>query len=71
LARRGPTTVTDLAATESNKKLAWTALATVFRDGGLSRYGEPIWNAVSYIQHSEAKNTDGIGGSKPSPHAGA
>ena len=61
----GPTTVTDLAATESNKRLAWTAIATVFRDGDLSQYGEPIWNAASYIQHSEAMNTDGIAGSKP------
>ena len=61
----GPTTVTDRAATESNKKLAWTAIATVFRDGDLSQYGEPIWNAAAYIQHSEAMNTDGIGGSKP------
>jgi len=61
----GPTTVTDLAATESNKRLAWTAIATVFRDGELSQYGEPIWNAAGYIQHSEAMNADGIGGSKP------
>jgi len=61
----GPTTVTDLAATESNKRLAWTAIATVFRDGELSQYGEPIWNAAGYIQHSEGMNADGIGGSKP------
>ena len=61
----GPTTVTDLTATESNKRLAWTAIATVFRDGELSQYGEPIWNAAGYIQHSEAMNADGIGGSKP------
>jgi len=61
----GPTTVTDPAATESNKRLAWTAIATVFRDGDLSQYGEPIWNAAGYIQHSEAMTTDGIAGSKP------
>ena len=61
----GPTTVTDLAATEDNKKLAWAAIATVFRDGDLSQYGEPIWNAACYIQHSETMNADGIGGSKP------
>jgi predicted SnoaL-like aldol condensation-catalyzing enzyme len=61
----GPTTVTDLAATEYNKSLAWTAIATVFRDGDLSQYGEPIWNAAGYIQHTEGMNADGIAGSKP------
>jgi predicted SnoaL-like aldol condensation-catalyzing enzyme len=61
----GPTTVTDLAATEHNKSLAWTAIATVFRDGDLSQYGEPIWNAAGYIQHTEGINSDGIAGSKP------
>ena len=61
----GPTTVTDPAATESNKRLAWTAIATVFRDGDLSQYGEPIWNAAGYIQHSQGMNADGIGGSRP------
>jgi len=61
----GPTTVTDLAATQYNKRLAWTAIATVFMDRDLSQYGEPIWNAPGYIQHSEGINADGIGGSKP------
>ena len=61
----GPTTVTDRAATEHNKGLARTAIATVFVDGDISRYGEPIWNAAGYIQHSEGINADGIAGSKP------
>jgi len=62
----GPTTVTDQAATESNKKLAWTAIATVFRDGDLSQYGESIWNPADYTQHTEGMNADDIAGSKPS-----
>jgi predicted SnoaL-like aldol condensation-catalyzing enzyme len=61
----GPTTVTDLWATQYNKRLAWTAMATVFRDGDFSQYGEPIWNAAGYLQHSEGINADGIAGSKP------
>jgi predicted SnoaL-like aldol condensation-catalyzing enzyme len=61
----GPTTVTDLGATESNKSLAWTAITNVFVDGDLSQYGEPIWNAAGYVQHSEGINADGIAGSKP------
>ena len=60
----GPTTVTDLAATGYNKWVAWTAIATVFVDGDISLYGEPIWNAAGYIQHSEGINADGIAGSK-------
>jgi predicted SnoaL-like aldol condensation-catalyzing enzyme len=59
----GQATVTDPEATESNKSLAWKAMATVFRDGDLSQYGEPIWNAAGYIQHTEGVNADGIAGS--------
>jgi predicted SnoaL-like aldol condensation-catalyzing enzyme len=61
----GPTTVTDRAAAEFNKSLAWTAITTVFVDGDISLYGEPLWNAAGYIQHSEGINADGIAGSKP------
>jgi predicted SnoaL-like aldol condensation-catalyzing enzyme len=61
----GPATVTDRAATQANKRLAWAAIATVFRDGDLSQYGEPLWNAAGYIQHSQTMTADGIGGSKP------
>ena len=61
----GPATVTDRAATQDNKRLAWTAIATVFVDGDISQYGEPIWNAAGYIQHSQGINADGIAGSKP------
>jgi predicted SnoaL-like aldol condensation-catalyzing enzyme len=60
----GPATVTDLAATEYNKRLGYTAIATVFVDGDISQYGEPIWNAAGYIQHSEGISADGIAGSK-------
>jgi predicted SnoaL-like aldol condensation-catalyzing enzyme len=34
-------------------------------DGDISLYGEPLWNAAGYIQHSEGINADGIAGSKP------
>jgi len=61
----GPATVTDLPATQDNKRLAWTAITKVFVDGDISVYGEPIWNAAGYIQHSEGINADGIVGSKP------
>jgi predicted SnoaL-like aldol condensation-catalyzing enzyme len=61
----GPATVTDRAATEDNTRLARTAIATVFVDGDISAYGEPIWNAAGYIQHSQGINADGIAGSKP------
>jgi predicted SnoaL-like aldol condensation-catalyzing enzyme len=61
----GPATVTDRAATESNKWVGWTAITKVFVDGDISLYGEPIWNAAGYIQHSEGINADGIAASKP------
>ena len=61
----GPTAVTDLAATGYNKWVAWTAITKVFVDGDISLYGEPLWNAAGYIQHSEGINADGIAGSKP------
>jgi predicted SnoaL-like aldol condensation-catalyzing enzyme len=60
----GPATVTDRAATQDNKRLARTAIAAVFVDRDISRYGEPIWNAAGYIQHSQGINADGIAGSK-------
>jgi len=60
----GPATVTDRGATQDNTRLARAAIETVFVDGDISQYGEPIWNAAGYIQHSEGINADGIAGSK-------
>jgi len=61
----GPTKVTDLGATVADKRLAWTAMTEFLVDGDISVYGEPMWNADAYIQHSEGANSDGIAGSKP------
>src|SRR5690242_13792041 len=49
----GPTTVTDESATQRNQRLAWTAMASILRDGDFSLYGEPLYNAAGYVQHSE------------------
>ncbi|MFJ3802861.1 nuclear transport factor 2 family protein [Streptomyces sp. NPDC090088] len=61
----GPAKVTDESRTKANKSLAWTAMATVFMGGDFSQYGEPIWKADTYAQHSEGIQADGIAGSKP------
>lgn len=61
----GPTKVTDLGATAADKRLAWTAMTKFLIDGDISVYGEPMWNADAYIQHSEGANSDGTAGSKP------
>ena len=61
----GPTKVTNLGATTANKRLAWTAMTKFLIDGDTSVYGEPMWNASAYIQHSEGTKTDGTAGSKP------
>ena len=61
----GPTQATDLGATAATKRLAWTAMTDFLIDGDVSVYGEPMWNADGYIQHSEGANSDGIAGSKP------
>ena len=60
----GPTAVTDRWATQRNKRLAWTAMASILRDGDFSRYGEPLYNAAGYVQHSEGTITDGAAASK-------
>ena len=60
----GPTAVTDHQATQRNKQLAWTAMASIMRDGDFSLFGEPLYNAAGYIQHSEGTTTDGAAASK-------
>jgi predicted SnoaL-like aldol condensation-catalyzing enzyme len=60
----GPTTVTDRPATQLNKRQAWKAMASILRDGDFSLYGEPLYNAAGYIQHSEGTTTDGAAASK-------
>ena len=60
----GPTAVTDRQATQRNQQLAWTAMASIIRDGDFSLFGEPLYNGAGYIQHSEGTTTDGAAASK-------
>ncbi|MFJ6726422.1 nuclear transport factor 2 family protein [Streptomyces sp. NPDC091281] len=61
----GPTRVVDNQRTDANKRLVWQGMTEVFMQGDFSRYGEPIWKADTYIQHSLGVASDGVAGSKP------